>query len=354
MMSHERMRDRARGCLVGGAVGDALGYPVEFMSLKEIRRQYGPAGIRALEAHGSEGTAVVSDDTQMTLFTANGLLLGAAHPKERTMERWIHAAYLDWLDTQWATELCEGHSWLHDLPKLYARRAPGNTCLSALESGRMGSVDAPVNSSKGCGGIMRVAPVAVFGRAMGWDEERTVRLGAEAAAITHGHPLGWLSAAALVDIVGRVLDGADPERAARQCAEALAERHSDDPWAGVMALGIRNALELAKNGREDADNIAALGGGWVGEEALYIAVYCASRHANDFDAAMVASVNHDGDSDSTGAITGNIVGAHLGGAAISEKWTSKLELHEILVQMADDLCAAEDERSEGWDKRYRR
>lgn len=64
--------DRYRGCLLGGAAGDALGYPVEFLSLTDIQEQYGPAGITSYTLQN--GVAQISDDTQMTLFTANGLL----------------------------------------------------------------------------------------------------------------------------------------------------------------------------------------------------------------------------------------------------------------------------------------
>jgi ADP-ribosylglycohydrolase len=71
---------RIRGCLLGGAVGDALGAPVEFLSLQEIRDKFGPAGIHDYaRAYGRRGA--IADDTQMTLFTAEGLL--------RATMRWL-------------------------------------------------------------------------------------------------------------------------------------------------------------------------------------------------------------------------------------------------------------------------
>lgn len=99
------LQDRVRGSLIGGAIGDALGYPVEFNSYTEIVRRYGERGITRLETEQrwlsedmQAGKAVVSDDTQMTLFTANGLLnaprLGI-EPKYA-----ICRAYLEWLETQ--------------------------------------------------------------------------------------------------------------------------------------------------------------------------------------------------------------------------------------------------------------
>jgi len=344
--------DRAKGCLVGGAVGDALGYPVEFLSEKEIARRYGSGGIEELESDAKKGMALISDDTQMTLFTANGLLLAAAHPGERSVEGWIFAAYLDWLETQYASELAERRSWLLDVPELYALRAPGGTCLSALRGGKMGSVKEPVNNSKGCGGIMRVAPVAVHGHAMGWSVERSARVGAEAAAITHGHPLGWLSSAALVGIVYAVLDGADVSGAVGGATDVLRRCWPGNRFLPEIIEGMERALELAGNEASDASNIARLGEGWVGEEALYIGIYCAARYEDDFDRALCVSVNHRGDSDSTGAVTGNILGARVGYEAIGIKGKEKLELLNVILEMTGDLCAPPERRDVRWMKKY--
>ena len=346
------LRDRARGCLIGGAIGDALGYPVEFISVSAIHRRYGESGIQALECDPQTGTAIISDDTQMVLFTANGLLLSEARGK-RPVEGWIYAAYLDWMRTQGRRVKTEKLCWLNEIPELNALRAPGNTCLNALESGEMGSVDEPINNSKGCGGIMRVAPVAIYGFVKGWDEERIVRLGAEAAAITHGHPLGWMSSAALVDIVYRELNGASPRQAVEECIAALHRIYADDPWTEKLTKPMERALELADDRmRTDLQCLNLLGEGWVGDEALYVSIYCAVKYADDFDRAMTVSVNHSGDSDSTGAVTGNILGAYLGYEAIPDKWKGALELHDLILEISDDLCAAENERDARWMEKY--
>ena len=76
---------------------------------------------------------------------------------------------------------------------------------------------------------------------------------------------------------------------------------------------------------------------WPGEEALAIAVYCALKHRSGFRNAIIASVNHSGDSDSTGAIKGNILGAYLGLNSIPKEWVEKLELKGVIMQATDDL-----------------
>lgn len=98
------------------------------------------------------------------------------------------------------------------------------------------------------------------------------------------------------------------------------------------------AIELSGNEADDLDNIHMLGEGWVAEETLGIALYCALRHQDDFSAGVISAVNHKGDSDSTGAVTGNILGALLGYDAIEEKWKTNLELIDVIIEMADDLC----------------
>ena len=80
-----------------------------------------------------------------------------------------------------------------------------------------------------------------------------------------------------------------------------------------------------------------LGGGWVAEETVAIAVYCSLAHFNDFEKAMVAAVNHGGDSDSTGAVTGNLLGVVFGYEALPDFYKEDLELHDVILHIADDL-----------------
>lgn len=100
---------------------------------------------------------------------------------------------------------------------------------------------------------------------------------------------------------------------------------------------VEQALLLADNEQTDVDNIRKLGEGWVGEEALAIAVYAVARHIDSFTDTLVAAVNHNGDSDSTGAVAGNIIGAMVGYEAIPSQFKGRLELHDVILAIADDL-----------------
>lgn len=345
----ERYLDKIRGSLLGGAVGDALGYPVEFLHWRSIQARYGPKGIQSLDSDMETGFALISDDTQMTLFTANGILFWQTRGKLRGIAAspscYIYNAYQDWLLTQTGQPRGEdSYSWLLDIPELYSSRAPGGTCLSALSSKMCGSIENPINNSKGCGGIMRVAPVGLFyGAHTYMGREEIDQIGAEIAAITHGHSLGYIPAAVLTHIVNVAVYGGcsrgetllDAIEDAMDTAAGLFGR--DRHWAELRAL-VDRAEELAGNDAADADNIHILGGGWVAEETLAISIYCALRYSHDFSKGIIAAVNHSGDSDSTGAVTGNILGAWLGSSAIEEKWTRTLELQSVILEMADDLC----------------
>ena len=356
----EKHLDAVRGCMAGGAAGDALGYAVEFWREKQIFDTYGPEGITEYETDSRSGKALISDDTQMTLFTANGLLAGATRGRMRGIAgppgEYVKSAYYDWLKTQQSTmrevnrheRYTEegGVSWLLDVPELYSRRAPGNTCLDALTAkndNRKDYIRNPANNSKGCGGIMRVAPLALLYRPgenySGGLRELDLE-GAQLAAITHGHSLGYMPAAAVTHIISRILTDENPDLKeivldARDMMEQLfaGDRHQEE-LIRIMNL----AVELSENAADDLENIHALGEGWVAEETLGISLYCALRYKDDFSAGIIASVNHKGDSDSTGAVTGNILGALLGYSAMEEKWKENLELKDVILEMADDLC----------------
>ena len=341
----QRMRnqDRFRGCLIGGAAGDALGYAVEFLREKQIFSRYGDRGITEYELRN--GLALISDDTQMTLFTAAGLLAGTTRGRMRgimgSYADYIHGAYLDWFNTQegrYPIQEERRHSWLVNIPELYSHRAPGNTCLSALGSGRAGSTEERINNSKGCGGVMRVAPIGIYFNDRGRDLRDIARIGAEAAALTHGHTLGWMPAAALVQIVHEVSqDDAGIRDAVLHSLDTADDMWPDTADRQYFTRLIRKAVDLAAEDTDDLDAIHQLGEGWVAEETLAIAVFCAVRYADDFDRALTASVNHNGDSDSTGAVCGNILGAKLGLAGIPEKYTENLELKDLILEVADDL-----------------
>jgi uncharacterized protein (TIGR02452 family) len=345
----EKYLDKIRGCLFGGAVGDALGYPIEFLGEEEIFTKYGRGGIENYQLDPVSGKALISDDTQMSLFTANGILVADTRVSMRGIggipHDYLPLSYRDWLYTQkMSFEESRKYkhrfsSWISHIPGLYSRRAPGITCLSALEKKEAGSIENPINDSKGCGGIMRVAPLGLMNYNIGLKD--LDREGARIAALTHGHSLGYMPAAVLVHIIHRIVFGEASlslKGIVIEARDTVREEFTGDSHLKELTDMIDLAVDLSENGDSDLDNIHRIGQGWVAEETLGIGIYCSLKYKDDFSAGIIAAVNHQGDSDSTGAVTGNILGAVCGYRRMDEKWKTHLELADVLLEMADDLC----------------
>lgn len=335
--------DHFKGCLLGGAVGDALGAPVEFMTLEEIMGQFGRGGIdKFVRAYGKVGA--ITDDTQMALFTAEGLILSKTRetegPASDQVTLSVFHAYLRWLSTQIpgaADKMIPHHGTCSILDgiligfrELHTRRAPGNACLSSLESGVMGTLQHPINNSKGCGGVMRIAPVGLVE-----PPDRVFDTACGIAAITHGHPTGYLAAGCMAQIIREIISGQDLLTAVEKAGRRLEGVQYHDECSRALS----KALGAHKHQPADVETVASLGLGWIAEEALAIGVYCALAAGEDFKKGITLAVNHSGDSDSTGAITGNLLGALLGTTAIPKPYLAELELVSLIEEIAGDLYA---------------
>lgn len=329
--------ERYRGCLLAGGIGDQLGNDVEFMRRSEMLRVYGPDGVRTMSPY-------ITDDTQMTLFTAEGMLMGLKHGMP--MPACVYQSYLDWYRTQ--TSCAKGgvfckESLLMKEERLYKRRAPGNTCLMALGSGDMGTMDEAINHSKGCGGVMRTAPCGLLRMIETPETEDAYAMqGAQAAAITHTHVLGYVPAAMLSDVVHMILleDGRTLKQIVQDSLTRMLRLFGRTSVMLTFEKLMKRAVELADTDMPAHEAIRELGEGWVGEEALAIAVYCALKYQDDMEVCLSAAVTHDGDSDSTGAIAGNILGTWLGVEGIPAGWLEKLEMRELIDDMACRLYEA--------------
>ena len=339
--------NKIKGSLFGGAVGDALGFPVEFMQDGSIFRNYGENGITEYKLY--DGLAIISDDTQMTLFTAEGITRAERKRVNPTAEDYVkelYQSYLDWFKTQssdYDPNVNSDRSRLMNIECMYDRRAPGNTCLSALESGNCGTLEFKINRSKGCGGVMRIAPIALKLTPKGVPIKEIDVISAGAAAITHGHDLGYIPAAFLSHVISEVLLDKKLIDAIDNAKVATKELFPDSCHLEYFTELIDRAVSLTKDEYvdDDLDAIRAIGEGWVAEETVAIAIYCALKYEHDFEKAVIAAVNHSGDSDSTGAVTGNIVGAIVGYSGIPEKYLNNLELADELARLAEELSAAE-------------
>jgi ADP-ribosylglycohydrolase len=359
-------KDKYIGCMEGGAIGDALGAPIEFLNLKEIRTRYGEKGIQDyVEYEGPKGA--FTDDTQMTLFTAEALLQGE-HSRlvigiEKTLHTLAHHSYLRWLHTQNilvktppdnADSFDIGKGWLIKEKILNQQRGPGNTVVNALSSGKAGTVKQPINNSKGCGTVMRIAPVGLvfYGR-----RKKAFTVACDFAAITHGHPTGYLSAGFLAALISDLAIQIPLKEAISNARKILIK------WKNFEETdhAIEQALEMArdiksKKQKPKAEDIEKLGQGWIAEEAIAMALLASLNYENDFKSGVLFAINHSGDSDSIGAITGNILGLINGLDKIPIKWLQQLIAQNIVKEMGEDLHrvvkSKENNMKVDWLKKY--
>jgi ADP-ribosyl-[dinitrogen reductase] hydrolase len=329
MITKQEQINKSRACLIMGAIGDALGAPVEFMSNEQIKQTYGDTGIQFhAEAYGHKGA--ITDDTQMTLMCADGLLNAYRRGSERGIlgEYWNYIAlsYVRWLETQggeyshYGVPEDWGNKTLYELLKAQGSRAPGTTCISAL-SKMPNPVAAASNDSKGCGTVMRIAPVGIFfGSLYGISTEELEKIyqeGMKDASITHGNVTAQHASGILAVIIALCLNGEELLGSIEKALKLFGMPDVADICNKAMSLSTEPV---------SIQGLTSLGEGWIAEEALAMSIYCALQCSSNglpsVDALRLA-VNHGGDSDSTGAITGNLIGISLGMQAIPEPLLSE-------------------------------
>lgn len=330
------------GTMTGCAVGDALGFLIEFMTMKNIQKKYGPYGLRTilkLECNDKQG--IISDDTQMALFTADGML-GAAYTGE-PLVKGIYQSLSRWYYTQ--TERLiqpELSAWMHcqdyerhygyDMmaeQKLFARRSPGKACLMSLATGRLFTQDTRPNQCQGSTVLSRAIPIGLW---YAGDAERAFQTALDAAVLTHGHPHAYYAAATLGAMISLLASGKEMSVAFAEALRILQRREEDTQ----VLKAVIHAVDEAVTDRNPVRAMKKIGLGWKADEALALAVYCVLKTGSLKDAVIMAC-NQDGDSDTCGAVCGAMTGAMYGLAAIPKNWRSNLECLPLLQQLTGCL-----------------
>ncbi len=299
----------ARSVLYGLALGDALGWPVEFLSLTQIRAAYGSRGIQA-----PPDPAVYTDDTQMTLALAEGLLdAGPDAPVDALMAA-VGKRFIAWLHSPENT------------------KAPGGTCIRGVENYEAGSSwrEAGVAASKGSGTAMRAAAIGLLYQ---HDVARLREVAIATSLITHRHPAAIAASVGAATLVKLALDGAPVESYLRALMD-FTDGLSDEFDGAILRVG--HTLGWT----DERGALKHIGAGWTGDEAVALALYCVLRYPDDYAGAVRCAVNHDGDSDTVGCIVGGMMGARLGLDAIPADWRARCENRADLDNLALRLDAA--------------
>ena len=297
------------GCILGLAIGDALGYPTEFLSLDEIRDQYGPFGVTDFEPSGFHPPGTYTDDTQMSIAVAKALIEAGDKPIDELMPV-MGRHFAEW------SESPENN------------RAPGVTCMTACRKlvVGVGWRDSGVAGSKGCGSAMRAAPIGLYYH-QGLD--RVVEMAAASSVVTHGHPTAVAAAAGTAVAVALLLNETQPADLLDRLLEQTG--HLDGDYATKIGQ-VRDTP-----GMDPDEAMAMLGEAWVGEEALADALYCFLRSPDDYGQTVLTGANTAGDSDSIACIAGAFSGAYNGIDAIPQAWRHGVEDSELLHDLAGAL-----------------
>ncbi|MFD9278557.1 ADP-ribosylglycohydrolase family protein [Streptomyces mirabilis] len=328
-------RSRVRGTLLGAAVGDALGAPVDGLTLEGIREAHGAEGLVDLAfGHGRRGS--VTHLTQLILFSLDGLIraqvrrdTGAWHPPTD-----LHRAYRRWAATQsdWGPdERRKDDGWLAREEWLYARRDPARSCLIGFGDDIMGTLDAPKNPGEP--GPEAAARSAPFGLLVGWEPQLVMQLAVECAAQTHGHPTAYLAAGAYAVIVHALARGESLDGAVQRALAILAARPGQQPVADAL----QHALGAVRQGMPAPGRVEELAGDGTAEGLLAVAVYCALV-GDDIRHGLCLAVNQSGPSGVAGALTGGLLGALHGETALPPAWLAELEGRPTMLALADDFA----------------
>jgi ADP-ribosylglycohydrolase len=297
---------KAKGVIYGLAVGDALGRPTEFLTLSRIKAAYGDKGIQELPE-----PALFTDDTQMSIAIAEALIEVGEQDVEAIMDG-VRDAFIAWRHSPENT------------------RAPGRTCLTGVARMEQGThwSRSGVASSKGCGSAMRAAPIGYLYQ----NDPVKLRHVAHASGIcTHGHPTADAACIGAAYLVKLAMDGVPPQNLIPELLDFTTGLSEE--WDEAI-LKVEQCLDWADEER----GLNYLGKGWIGEEAVALALYCFLKYPGTYEKVVIRGANTSGDSDSIACIGGSISGAYLGVGAIPYRRVKRIEKTEYLEDLATRLA----------------
>ena len=347
------------GCLLGLAVGDALGATVDSKSYEDICRDYGPAGLLGYDL--VNGFAQISSHTQVAAFACNGLLIGTARG-QKDLLGCIRGALREWARTVHLPRDPEKRScWLSKVSSLRQRRCLDARTLDSFTRNVLGTLEHPANQANGAGTLTAVVPVGLYFQPEHMAVDQIGLLAARVVAMTHGDPHAFLTGAVLAyAIAGIVQDEAMPlaQQFSHAVAAVEAQFSGEYPQTAKVAQAVRNAIALSAHPQvsrvEAMKKLVCMDA----QDVLAGAVYAVLADGGDFDYAMVTAVNHSGRSAAVGALAGAILGAKLTDEGIPEFYLECLEPCAVLRELGADFFNSLPGRlqsrlfDDNWDRKY--
>jgi len=347
----------SRGCLLGLAVGDAMGYSVDKMTWEDICTTYGPNGLLGYDL--ANGSADVSSYTQLAAFVCNGLLLGLTRGKPANYHRYIAMSMQEWAKSQqFLTNPEKTFCWVAQIPALRRRHCMDTRMLDALNRETLGTPETPLFVSTTPGALTTGVAVGLCYDPEKMDPYQIGRLAVAASAFTHGDPEAFLCGAFLAYSIAGILQEPEktlPEQFAHAMDVVADQFGKLHPAVDTIRQKVSRALALTRD-----PEISPLAAMTLLEctnvtECLAGAVYASTVHSGNFDEAMIVSVNHSGRSAAVGAVTGAILGAKMGAEALPEFYLESLEAASALDELASDIAIGRQAIrifDDDWDQKY--
>jgi len=343
--------DAYKGCLLGLAVGDALGVTVDRKTYDQICRDYGPAGLLGYDL--VNGFAEISSYTQVAAYACNGLLVGVAKGRIAPADclQHITQALKEWARAQHLPGAPEKRScWLYYVPEMRQRKCMDARTLDSLTRELIGTMEKPINQGMGPGTLPAAVAVGMFFLPDRIPVQEIGRLGAQVVALTHGDVMTFLSGAVLAYAVAGILQEPEVAMEAQFLQAAAAVRSQFGrryPQAAALEKLVEKAVALAAKPEISHAKAMEMLACDTAAQVLAGAMY-AVLAGGDFDASLIIAVNHSGKSAAVGAITGALLGARLGESALPEFYLDCLPCADVLMELAADM---DNSGPKGWRSR---
>lgn len=353
----DRRESACRGCLLGLAVGDAMGHIVDEKSWQDIQEDYGPNGLLGYDL--VNGCAAGSAYTQVAAFVANGLLLGITRGKPELYLRFINLSLREWARAQhFPRDPERSWCWVAKIPQMRVRKCKDSRMLDALRLDTPGTMDRPTNRASSTGSLPGAVAVGLACSGKGIRRDLALQLGAQTVALTHGNVETFLCGSVIAEIIAAVLD--EPKMPLKElfsgALDAMVSRFAEQfPQAEALASMLRRVMHSASQPAEDPREVMEKLDCDTAAQCLAGALYASLVWQEDFDSAMILSVNHSGRSAAVASLVGAILGARMGAEALPEFYLDCLEPAPILEELAHDLTLGSPTAGlfdDDWDQKY--
>ena len=348
--------DTYRGCLLGLAVGDAMGMPVDDMLWEQIQENYGPHGLLGYDLRSDY--AEITSYTQVAAYICNALLLSVSRGKGDKMLDYVKLGLKEWTRSQQFARDPEGsYCWIAKLPAFRRRHCRDARMLDTLRLAAMGFPEKGPNSYNTPGSLTAAIAVGMFYNPDRLTPPQIGELAAQIISITHGDPTAFLSGAGLSYAIAGIL--AEPSLPLDQQFQSAISAmrglfRSKYSEADTVAAVLSAAIKRAKTA-EPMDQVMESLQCYSAMNCLAGAIYASIANSEDFDTAMITAVNHSGYSSAVAGVTGAILGAKMGHTALPNFYLESLEPISALCQLADDMVSGTPAKGifyDDWDQKY--